>query len=142
MHWIASLTQLVPTGARPLWLVSHQVTRAGAGDGRSLRELITDIREIVGNDQVRERFEYRLADAGWTEVYERSVHDRWLMRTPPQAYLIGADFPQLTPSLFAKAGISLVHIPDVRYRVDLTGLEAADQIPEIIDSILLTGDPL
>jgi hypothetical protein len=141
-HWVASLTQCVPTGERPLWLVSNQVTRAGAGNGRSLRELITDIREIVGNDQAREMFELRLANAGWTDAYQRSVRDRWLMRTPPQAYLIGADFPRLTPSLLAGAGISLVRIPDVRYRVDLTGLEAADQVPEIIDSILLTGDLL
>lgn len=141
-HWITSLTQLVPTGERPLWLISHQVTRAGAGNGRSLRELITDIREIVGNDQAGETFEHHLADAGWTEAYQRSVHGRWLMRTPPQAYLIRTDFPRLTPSLLAGAGISLVHIPDVRYRVDLTGLEAADQVPEIIDSILSTGDLL
>jgi Putative PD-(D/E)XK family member, (DUF4420) len=141
-HWVASLTQLVQTGARPLWLVSQQVTRAGAGNGRSLRELITEIREIVGNSQIREMFECRLADAGWAEPYERSVHGRWLMRTPPQAYLIGPGFPQLTPSLLADAGISLIRIPDVRYRVDLTGLEVADQVPGIIDSILSTGDLL
>jgi hypothetical protein len=107
-----------------------------------LRELITEIREIVGNTQIREMFECRLADAGWAEPYERSVHGRWLMRTPPQAFLIEPGFPQLTPSLLADAGISLIRIPDVRYRVDLTGLQAADQVPEIIDSILSTGDLL
>jgi hypothetical protein len=141
-HWISSLTQLVPTGARPLWLVSHQVTRAGAGNGRSLLELITDIREIVGNDQAREKFEDRLADAGWIEAFQKSVRGRWLMRTPPQAYLIGPDFPRLTPPLLAEAGISLVRIPDVKYRVDLTGLKATVEVPEIIDSMLLTGDLL
>jgi Putative PD-(D/E)XK family member, (DUF4420) len=141
-HWIASLTQLVPTGERPLWLISNQVTRAGAGNGRSLGELISDIRKTVGNDQPREMFEYRLAEAGWTEAYQRSVQGRWLMRTPPRAYRISLDFPRLTPSLLAEVGISLVRIPDVRYRVDLTGLETPSQIPEIIDSILLTGDLL
>lgn len=141
-HWITSLTQLVATGERPLWLISHQITRAGAGNGQSLRELITEIRDIVGNDQSRETFEKRLADAGWSEAYERSVRDRWLLRTPPQAYRIGKGFPRLTPSLLTEAGISLVRISDVRYRVDLTGLEAADKIPEIINSILATGDPL
>ena len=103
-HWIASLTQLVPTGERPLWLISHQVTRAGAGNGRSLRELIIGLREIVGDDQAREMFEHRLADAGWIEAYERSVHNQWLMRTPSQAYLIGADFPRLTPPCSPRPG--------------------------------------
>lgn len=141
-HWITSLTQLVPTGERALWLISHQVTRAGAGNGRSLRELITEIRDIVGNGPSREMFEKRLADAGWSEAYERSVRDRWLLRTPPQAYQVEKEFPRLTPSLLTEAGISLVRIPDVRYRIDLTGLEAADEAPEIINTILVTGDLL
>ena len=141
-HWIASVTQLVPTGERPLWLISNQVTRAGAGDGRSLPGLVAGIRNIVGDDQVREVFESRLASSGWIDAYQRTIHGRWLVRTPPQAYLVGVDFPRLTPSLLAKAGISLVRIPDVRYRVDLTGLEAADQVPEIVAQILRAGDLL
>lgn len=142
MHWIASLTQLVPTGQRPLWLLSHQVTRAGAGNGQSLREVIAEVRDIVGDDQTREIFERRLAAAGWSEAHERSVRDPWLLRAPPQAYLIGGDFPRLTPSLLAEAEISLVRIPDVRYRIDLTGFDPADHVPEIIESILRSGDSL
>ena len=95
-HGAASLIQLVQTGARPLWLISQRVARAGAGNGRRLRELTTEIREGVGNSQIWEIFKYRLAGAGWADLYERSVHGRWLRRTPPQTYLIVSGFPQLT----------------------------------------------
>lgn len=48
MHWISSLTQLLPVGERPLWLISHQLTRARAGNGLSLGDLISEIRKLAG----------------------------------------------------------------------------------------------
>src|SRR5262249_49154026 len=139
-HWIASLTQLVPTGNRPLWLVSHQLTRAGAGEGRSLPDLVADVRAVVGEGHARDSFERRLTTAGWADAYERTVRDRWLRRAPSIAFPVGVDFPRLTPALLSDTGFSLVRISDVRYRIDLTGLPAATELPDILVSMLTGGD--
>ena len=138
-HWIASLTQLLPTENRPLWLVSHQLTRAGADDGRTLRDLITDVRALVGEGETRDGFERRLASAGWADIHERTIRDRWLRRASSLAFPVRADFPRLTPSLLSDAGLSVVRVPEVRYRIDLTGLPAATQLPEILVSMLSSG---
>lgn len=130
MHWIASLTQLVPTGNRPLWLLSHQLTRAGAGEGRSLRDLVADVRAVVGEGANRDTFERQLANAGWADTYGKTVRDRWLRRTPSLAFQVGSDFPRLTPTILNNASLSLVRISDVRYRIDLTGLPPVAQLPE------------
>ncbi len=139
-HWIASLTQLVPTGNRPLWLVSHQVTRAGAGEGRSLRDLVADVRAVVGEGETRDSLERRLTTAGWADACERTIRDRWLRRAPSLAFPVRADFPRLTPALLSDSGLSLVRISDVRYRIDLTGLPPATQLPDVLVSILASGD--
>jgi hypothetical protein len=139
-HWIASLTQMVPTGDRPLWLVSHQLTRAGAGEGRSLPEVVADVRAVVGEGETRASLERRLTSAGWADAYGKTIRDRWLRRAPSLAFLVGADFPRLTPALLNDAGLSLVRISDVRYRIDLTGLPPATQLPDILVSILTSGD--
>ena len=139
-HWIASLTQLVPTGERPLWLISHQVTRAGAGNGLTLRDLVADTRRVVGNHQVRESFENHLAAAGWAEAHERTVRDGWFLRMPSLAFPVVGEFPRLTPSILSNAGLALVRISEVRYKVDLTGLPSPTEIPEIVVSMLTNGD--
>ena len=91
-HWIASLTQLLPTENRPLWLLSHQITRAGADDGRTLRDLIADIRALVGEGETRDGFERRLASAGWADIHERTIRDRWLRRASSLAFQVGRTF--------------------------------------------------
>jgi len=139
-HWIASLTQMVPTGVRPLWLVSHQLTRAGAGEGRSLPDVVADVRAVVGEGEPRDSFERRLTIAGWADAYGRTIRDRWLRRAPSLAFLVGAGFPRLTPALLSDVGLSLVRISDVRYRIDLTGLPPATQLPDILASVLTSGD--
>jgi hypothetical protein len=141
-HWIASLTQLVATGDRPLWLISNQITRAGAGNGRSLAEVVTDIRQLIGNDQHRAILEQRLTAAGWDDAYERTVRDRWLLRAPSVAFAVADDFPRLTPSLLTAAGLTLIRISELRYRIDLTGFAAPATAPDIVTAILPLGDAL
>jgi hypothetical protein len=132
--------QLVPTGVHFLWLVSHQVTRVEAEKSRSLGGLISDIGESVGNGQARETFEGRLAETGWTKAFHRGVHHRWLMGTTPRSGSDRCRLPGAYSLSARRSRISSVRIPDVRYRFDLTGLEATNQVPEIIGSIGLAGD--
>lgn len=59
-HLIGSLSQLQATAGRPLWLLSVQVTGAGAGEGRRLPALVQEIAdsltEALGNE-LRSRVE-------------------------------------------------------------------------------------
>ena len=140
-HWIESLTQLVPTSNRPLWMVSHQLTRGGPQNGQTLREFVEELRQTIGESgQVRDLFERRLAAAGWARSYERTAGERWLRRAPSLAFVVGPDLPQLTPSLLKAGGAHLNHIPDVRYRIDLTELPPATRVPKIVASLLTYGD--
>ncbi|MBE1581156.1 PD-(D/E)XK motif protein [Amycolatopsis roodepoortensis] len=135
-HWIESLTQLEPTGKRPLWLVSHQLTTAGAGRGRTLSDLVDTIRSEIGSGPARSGFESRLADAGWHDDHRERLKTRWTRRSPSQAYPVNETFPRLTESGLRSSGIQLVAIPEVRYRVDLTDLATATDIPEIIKTAI------
>jgi hypothetical protein len=120
LHWIGSLTQLVPTADRPLWLVSLQLTGAGPDDGRTLSELIDTVRAGLDVGAFRDAFEQRLQTVGWNDGYESRSWARWRTRDKPAAYAVTGDFPRLTSNLLINAGIDLSRIPDVRYRVDLT----------------------
>jgi hypothetical protein len=121
-HWIESLNQLVPTGNRPLWLVSHQLTQAGVGAGWRLGDLIDRVRDAVGTGADRDALESGLADWGWSEDLSDRCETRWTRRVPSAAYTVDARFPTLTPEALERAGIAFDRLLEVRYRVDLTGL--------------------
>ncbi|WP_157621379.1 PD-(D/E)XK motif protein [Saccharothrix sp. NRRL B-16348] len=120
-HWIESWTQLLPTGDRPLWLVSHQLTQAGLGSGALLPELIDAVRRAVGAGAAGDEFEARLVAVGWTDRLAPTCDTRWTKRTPSLAYEVHGGFPRLTRDGFAAGTAGLVHVPEIKYRVDLTG---------------------
>jgi hypothetical protein len=128
-HWISSLTQLVRTGERPLYLVSVQLTRAGA-DGVTVAQIIERLRGSTGD--ARDIFEDRLQDAGWRERYATSSMQQWRARSAPVVFTVDDDFPRLTPALLTAGGVDLTVVTDVRYRIDLTGCNAGQTIePQI-----------
>lgn len=127
-HWISSLTQLLATSQRPLWLVSVQITRAGT-DGTTLGELVGRVRELFAATGDPAPFDARLRSAGWRHSYAAHTQQRWRLRTPPAGFAVAADFPRLTPDLLTAAGVDPTHIADVRYRLDLTG-RRADHCPD------------
>jgi hypothetical protein len=132
VHWIESLTQLVPTRERPLWLVSHQITSAGAGAGHTLSELIDLIRTAIGAGPARDRFEGAVVDSGWREEDREPLTTRWTRRTASVAYAVVGTFPRLTPDALRDTGLPLDRIPEVRYRIDLDGLTSNRDTPAII----------
>jgi len=131
-HWVESLTQLVPTLDRPLWLISHQVTAAGAGFGQTLPELIDLIRGRIRSGPDHDRFERGLAGSGWLEEQRARFVSRWTPRTDSLAYLVSGAFPRLTPDALRRSGLPMHRIPEVRYRIDLDGLPAEEALPETI----------
>lgn len=133
-HWIHGLRQLVPTGDRPLWLLSLQLTRAGEGDGNRLPELIDDVRSRVsGRDLVL--VDQNIAAAGWTEDQRDLVTDRWRLRTAPMAFHVIGDFPRLTPDLLQKAALDMTPLRQVSYEIDLTGRTTSSGPPATVATL-------
>lgn len=135
-HWIESITQLVPTLNRPLWLVSHQITMAGTGHGRALHALIDTLRATIGMGSDRDGFETALSHSGWREEERERLVTRWTRRTESLAYHVTTSFPRLTPDALRQHGVSLHRIVDVRYRIDLDGLADQPTAPDPIGTAL------
>jgi hypothetical protein len=130
-HWISSLTQLVPTAPRPLWLMSFQVTSAGTG-GTTLARLVARVRDLFTDESSRRSFDEQLHMVGWQSRHaSKGEHRRWRLRSPPCLYEVTASFPRLTPDMLSSAGVALQHITDVNYRLDLTDLPAATPSPPL-----------
>jgi hypothetical protein len=123
-HWISGINQLVPTSARPLFLLSIQLTAPGAANGWSLPELAHTARAMAeGQEAV---FDHVLAKTGFDWNREDLYRARWALRSVPQFFLVDGAFPVISPSLLATGVPSSSRIVDVRYRIDLTGLAASE----------------
>ncbi|MCZ2849130.1 PD-(D/E)XK motif protein [Modestobacter sp. VKM Ac-2978] len=122
IHWISGLDQLSPSPGRTLFLLSLQITLAGAGPGRSLEELIAEIRGALGASTPK--FDDSLRSSGWRDDHGRRWQ-RWRLRSHPLCLSI-ACLPALTSDTLAAAGVDIARLHDVRYRIDVTGLPAAD----------------
>lgn len=134
-HWIPNLTQLVPTVGRPLWMISHQFTTAGARQGKTLAELITETRAML-NGATLIKFNSRLLLSGWNRVPEQGGERRFRARTPPLLYAVDDAFPRLIPAILASAGIDLSSIAEVRYRIDLSSVPYSRHAPPFLKSAL------
>lgn len=137
-HWISSLTQLVPTVGKPLWLVSHQLTAAGPGQGKTLAELIAEVRSAL-NDTALADFDRRLTATGWRGPPAQDMGRRFRSRTSPVLYLVDRTFPCLTPASLVDAGAHLSFITEVRYRLDLSAVLPNHETPSYLRSALTSG---
>lgn len=136
-HWITGLTQLVPTGSRPLHLVSIQLTRAGVSAGTTLPELISAARSVAGMPLAR--LDTALRGVGYRDADADLYSSRWMLRTPPAFYHVGVDFPAITTARLNASVPDAHRIIDVRYRVDLTGMTAATPLFSITMPLLEGG---
>lgn len=123
VHWISSLTQLVPTGDRPLRLVSLQLTRAGLGQGHSLPSLVRVLRCVPGLEVAK--LDGALRGHGFWDADAELYPTRWALRTEAAFFPVDGDFPALTRARVNAAVPAAVRVVDVRYRVDLTDLPEA-----------------
>ncbi|MEU1837464.1 PD-(D/E)XK motif protein [Micromonospora chersina] len=137
-HWIDSLTQLQPTTPTPLWLVSHQLTEAGPGQGWRLGDLVGAVREAVIGSTVRDDLDRRLAAAGWADTFGELCVTRWRRRVASSAYIVAGDFPRLTANQLTSAALDHSSLTDVRYRIDLTHQATGAPVPEALADIIAT----
>lgn len=120
-HLIGSETQLQPSPGRPLWLLSLQLTRAGAAvESFGLPDVIHRIRQGLATGS--HDFQAYLGSRGWRDADAELYMERYLWRSRPNAYHVDERFPAVTrPRLD-----SVIPRPDlvghVSYRVDVTSL--------------------
>lgn len=124
-HTVSGFGQLEPSIGRPLWFLSVQLTRGGAG-GRTLTESILAVRESLAAEgvELRSRFVRAVAGAGWREG--ALDDERWMLRNEP-LILAADEMPRLRAD----------HVPpsvrdrirSVRYDIDVTGFDSSSSAP-------------
>lgn len=131
VHVIGSATQLLSSPDRPLYLVSIQLTAAGAAvRGETLPERVRRVRALLTRGA--RTFEDRLRAVGWDDLNADDVYTRgYVLRSTPRSYLVDEEFPAVIPEGLAQ----IVHRPELVvslvYRIDVTGLPVGSPPAEL-----------
>lgn len=136
-HTIHGLTQLVPVRGLPLTLISIQVTRGSPDLGRTLPQLVADVRQGARGHRVV--IDGMLDLFGWQSDAAELYGTSWMLRSEPRAYSVQGIFPAMTPDLLAPVIPSFGLLSEVLYRVDLTDFEH-DSLPGPIGAFVETKD--
>lgn len=120
-HIISSETQLQDSPARPLWVVSIQLTRAGtAAEGFSLADVVGRVRGLLSSSS--DSFNAHLGSQGWRDGDIDLYNERYMPRTRPRAYLVDDRFPAITRERLDVVVPQPELVGAVTYRVDLTAM--------------------
>ncbi|MEU9090057.1 PD-(D/E)XK motif protein [Streptomyces sp. NPDC048428] len=134
-HTIHGLGQLTPTGDRPLWLVSLQITRAGSG-GHTLAHCVRAIRDQVIEHAPTsvDHLDRKLRASGWKS--DEPDDERWQWRHSPLALVVDSELPRMdTDSVPAEFRHRL---RDITYNLDVTGLAATPEPPSELTDFRLS----
>lgn len=129
-HRISTMTQVVPSPNRRLIVASIQITMAGTS-GRTLGDLVVAILDRADSSESNPRFDELLREAGCDRDEIGMYSNRFALRTKPAHFNVDGDFPAIDPARLVAAGVSLERIDGVSYTVDLTGLPADADVPEL-----------
>ncbi|MBC3989187.1 PD-(D/E)XK motif protein [Streptomyces sp. AC563] len=146
LHTVRGTTQLVPTGDRPLWLLSLQFTRGGSA-GHTLAERVRSVREQVAEHapDLGPRLTELLARCEWLGPLAAAPDpERWSLRSAPLVVSAADErVPRLGPEVLAAlSGEARQRIVALTYGVDLTGLPDAADAPDALRPPAADGLPL
>lgn len=132
VHVIGSATQLSRSPGRPLYLVSIQLTAAGASnEGETLPERVLRVRGLLSRS--RRIFDERLRAIGWEPRISDDLYTRrFIDRSLPRAYAVMGDFPAIDPEGIASIIVRPELVVGLVYRIDVTALNAAEP-PAVIE---------
>lgn len=124
VHVIGNATQLEPQPNRPLYLLSVQITRAGAAvDAFTLPQLIERTRSKLQRNL--RAFDAALEGLGWRDGDADLYRTRYQLRSNPRAYSVDGCFPSITSTRLASVIPQPELVVSVSYRVDVTHLDGA-----------------
>lgn len=129
-HTIGSLSQLMASQGRPLYLISIQLTRASAGSGFSLSETIDELNALGSISSPS--LEQKLERYGWRKEHHHLYRVRFETRFDPMVYLVNESFPRLTAASLDMPEGTAARISDISYRLDLEGLTPCEDIGDIL----------
>ena len=135
VHMIGSLTQLLAKPGRPLCILSLQFTQSGLGPGKTLTQVVTDIRAAAGakSAALEPELDARLQHVGWRQEHAPYYRRRWSPRSPARLIAVDETCPSIVPTTLASLGASrLARIVQLSYRIDLEGLGSGDGSPEFL----------
>ncbi|MBW6439256.1 PD-(D/E)XK motif protein [Actinoplanes hulinensis] len=135
-HTISGLDQLDPVPGAPLWLISVQITTATSVSGRSLAQLVDDVRAATG--PAAPTLGQALGLAGWRERDRSLYREPWRLRALPAAFPVNNDFPSLNRQMIKSACPRPELIVGATYTVDLTNLTPGT--PPAPAHSFITGD--
>lgn len=139
-HMMHGFTQLIPLRGVPLRLVSIQLTRSNVEGGRTLSQLVSQIRAKSGGH--RPKVDSALEAVGWNDDDAELYSTFWAKRNEPRAFDVGEQFPALTLARLTQVVPNIGVVSDLSYRVDVThfrntplpgalaGLVETPEIPE------------
>jgi len=127
-HWIGSVTQLQPSPDRPLWLLSIQLTGAGAEAARRLPDVVDAIQDALPS-ALHAPFGARLTQAGYGADQTRDTYRLLRLRSRPRCFLVDDAFPRISPEMLVAGGVAVERIPDVSYTVMLDGMRPGSNAP-------------
>lgn len=121
-HKIGSISQLLESPNKDLYLMSNQITLAGSG-GESLPELVDRILDLFPGHQSLVLLE-KLRKINYQHEQSALYSSRWELRDDTKFFLVDANFPRLTTESLQVEPIKLARISEISYRIDLEEFEA------------------
>jgi hypothetical protein len=125
-HMIGSLTQMIPSPSRPLFVVSIQLTSTTKGETGAmwLPAMIEELRVNVraGGPGTASCLESLLEDLNWRDEDQDLYSQRFRLRSEPTLIPVDTAFPALVPDLLNVLGDLANKVLHVQYRVDLDGM--------------------
>lgn len=135
LHTIHGIGQLTPKYDRPLWLVSLRVTRGG-----NAGVALSDVARIVRVNLAAyapghvELLDEALAAVGWEDGSPNE--QRWVLESAPQVFAVRGTFPRIDESFLGELSAeNRARIDQISYRIDLTGITAAEDGPAVLSMI-------
>jgi hypothetical protein len=120
-HVIGSDSQLLPSPGRDLYLVSLQLTQAGAASsGFTLPEVVTRLRTKLV--QQINAFNQKVESLGWRDEEADLYTTSFQYRSRPYAYFVDDHFPAITGPVLDRFVPQYSLVSDVSYRIDVTHL--------------------
>ena len=121
-HVIGSETQLQRSPARPLWLISIQLTRGGAASsGETLGDVVAGMSSMLTTGLTPTNT--RLERIGWRAEEADLYPEKYLPRSRPKAFLVDERFPAITRSRLQRCIPSPELVGQVTYRVNVSDLD-------------------
>jgi len=131
IHHIGSLEQLSPKNSRRLYLVSVQLTKAGAGASAiSLPSVIASVLASAGKaaPEAAELIRDRIRRLGWEDEDASHYQSRYHLRAPLMAIRVSDTFPAIVPETLSGLNrLAIARIKGVAYSINVDGLGVSDE---------------